>query len=513
MNKSLKLLFLIITFSALLGGAALRVASFGWNDRLQGDVNLFALTAREFVLNGDLYYPMKYEYSEFTEYRVLRSPASQHPPLWPYVAGLLGRLLSTEDTFSVLKMMSEVVGILLIVGVAYFGIHGGRIDEILISISGIALSPLLVDFSANGSSYILSALMIVLAVILLRVFDHQKLAHYVLSGVLCGIGLQVHSAMVFLPLVFFVFWLWERSQVKWYGVIAFVLTGLLTITPWMVWNWLHFGKPFYSYSTYHLLGKLGLAHTGLYNGVITTRITGSVNEKVLRLYVSLVGKNAVVFLMRYLLEVGPFCLVLATIGCIRLFKHKRRDAVAFILPYLFYVIIILLWGTSRHRFLVPALPAAYIAASVGFVGLYHYSYSKHPMLKLLGIICLIGTLAWGVPSFLEKPPTRYTLNDDRYALQYDKMLPLARELKNLEPGVVLGYTGLLDGGIETVYWHKLPYVCGRGLEMHEIQKLVHDFGIRYVWTDQVTKHQIESSFPKAALILSNDLYCVFEISE
>jgi hypothetical protein len=93
------------------------------------------------------------------------------------------------------------------------------------------------------------------------------------------------------------------------------------------------------------------------------------------------------------------------------------------------------------------------------------------------------------------------------------MLPLARELKNLEPGVVLGYTGLLDGGIETVYWHKLPYVCGRGLEMHEIQKLVHDFGIRYVWTDQVTKHQIESSFPKAALILSNDLYCVFEISE
>ena len=77
----------------LLAGVALRVASFAWNQRLQGDVNLFLLTAREFVQHDRLYYPLKWEFSDHVAYKALVCLSSQHPPLWPFAAGILGKIL------------------------------------------------------------------------------------------------------------------------------------------------------------------------------------------------------------------------------------------------------------------------------------------------------------------------------------------------------------------------------------------------------------------------------------
>ncbi len=53
-DRRLARVLLIIALIALVTGIILRIASFGWNDRLQGDVNLFALTAREFVFHKRL---------------------------------------------------------------------------------------------------------------------------------------------------------------------------------------------------------------------------------------------------------------------------------------------------------------------------------------------------------------------------------------------------------------------------------------------------------------------------
>lgn len=510
-SKRSRLALLALAGITVLAGIALRLVSFGWNDRLHGDVNLFALTAREFVLHDRLYYPMKFEYSDFVEYRVLQSPASQHPPLWPLLGGLLAKVLTTEDTFKTLKILCEVVGILLIVIGACFGLRAGRIREAIIIGAIVALSPMLVDFSANGSSYILSALILVLAVLLLGSFDHDRLYHYAFGGILCGIGILVHSALACLPLAFIGFWLWDRSQVKWRGVVAFAAAGLVTISPWLLWNYLHFGRPLYSYSTNFLLGKLGLAHTGIYDDVITTRMTGSVDGSVPRAYMERVLITAHDFGLAYWLVVGPFCLILAATGCVSMFRRSIREAVSFALPFLFYVIVVVLWATFKFRFLVPTLLAAYIAAAVGFVKLWE---GNHVALRLLGVVCLVGTLAWGVPRFFDATPTMYYSDDDLHAHLYGRMLSLVDELKDQEPGVVLGVAPSLDGGFETVYWLGWPFVYGRGLDVPVVQKLVDDFGVRYIWSDQATTIMIESTLstlPNARRILSNDAYQVFEL--
>jgi hypothetical protein len=509
MNRYPSKSLLIVTFFVLVAGSVLRVASFHWNDRLQGDVNLFALAAREFVNHSRLYYPMKIEYSDHVEYQALQAPASYHPPLWSFVCGLLGKVFHTDDTFFILKVMCEIVGIFLIVMIVYVGLRTGWPNESLVAACFVALSPMLVDFSANGSFYMLSATMVILALTLIEHFHYQRITDYVLAGVLCGIGLQAHMTMVCIFVAFCIFWIREHSQLRWRGVLAFVFAGFLVLAPWMSWNLRHFGEPFYLYSSYDLLKALGLARIGIYGDVITTRITGAVDLALVKRYISSVIECSLAFLRSYGLEIGPFCFILAWVGCFALFQNDQRKGRALVLTSVLYTATFcgLHSFKYQYRFLVPVLPVTYIAAAFGFVKL----YDRRPFWNWIGWICLAGTILWGIQGFSEQPPTRYYQNDSEHAANYEKMLPLARELGRLEPGVVLGCSRSLDGGFETVYWHCFPFVYGRGREKDEVQKLVHDFDVRYIWTDQQRLDKVESQLPRARIVLNNEFYYVLEI--
>ena len=514
MNRHPSNALLIIAIFAVIAGTILRITSFSWNGRLQGDVNLFALTAREFVLHDRLYYPMKFEYSDNVEYKVLKSPASQHPPLWPLTCGLLGKIFQTDATFSTLKIMCEIAGAFLIALVVYVGVCTGWPSEALVTISCVSLSSMLVDFSANGSSYILSGVIMILAAILMEHFRYQRIIDYVLAGILCGISLQIHSMMICIAAAFFVFWLWERSRVRWKGVLSFILAGLLILAPWIFWNLVHFGKPFYSYSVYYFLKQLNLAQQGIYGDVITTRIVRTVSISTVKSYISLVANSARSFSFFYLLEIGPFCSALALVGCFRLFRRDRRKALAFFLPFVLYTIVILLWGSFKYRFLVPILPITYVASAFGLMDLFVELDRRSTFRKLAGWICIIGTIFWGALGFFEQTPTRYYWNDGYHAAYYEKMLPLAKELGQRETGVLLGYSLSLDGGFETIYWHRFPFVYGRGFNrVEELRKLVHDFQVRYIWADEATVHQVESYLPEARIILRNESYYIFEVSK
>jgi hypothetical protein len=491
----------------LLAGVVLRVASFTWNTRLQGDVNLFALTAREFVQHDRLYYPMKYEFSDHVPYKTLASPASQHPPLWSFAAGLLGKILHTEDTFPLLKLLSEVNGIGLLVLVAYIGWRRKQPVATLIAVTLLTLSPVLVDYSANGSPYILSATLLVLAALLMALYRPQRLADHVLAGVLCGLALQVHSVMILLPAAFLIFWWRVDGRLPWRGVIVSALAGVVTLLPWMLWNYFYFGRPFYSYSTYHFLKQFGLARVAMFDNVITTHIVRSPDMSFLGDYLRAVRDTVLVSAQNYYAEIGPFGLVLLAVGWVGLFRYQRRVALASFLPFLFYTLTVFLWATAHHRFLVPIIPLTYLVAAVGFVFL---RKDRLPW-RVLGWICLAGTIAWTVVGYRDQPPTRYYQYDAEWAATYAKMLPLAQELGERERGVVLSYAYILDGGIETVYWDRQPFVYGRELPPEALSKVIEDFGVRYLWTQADMSEDLLTRFPRAREILVNDVFHVLEL--
>jgi hypothetical protein len=339
-------------------------------------------------------------------------------------------------------------------------------------------------------------------------YQPHRLADHVLAGVLCGLALQVHSVMILPPAAFLIFWWRVDGRLPWRGIIVSAFAGLLTLLPWMLWNYFYFGRPFYSYSTYHFLKQFGLARMAMFDNVITTHIVRSPDMSFLGDYLRAVRDTVRESAQDYYAEIGPFGLVLMTVGWVGLFRYQRRVALASFLPFLFYTLTVFLWATARHRFLVPIIPLTYLVAAAGFV----FLCKDHLPWRVLGWICLAGTVVWSLASYRDQPLTRYNYPYDAdRAASYAKMLPLARELDKLDRGVVLSYASLLDGGIETVYWQRQPFVYGRELPLEVLDKITEDFGIRYVWTDPSTYEKVPARFPRARVILSNDIFHVFEL--
>jgi hypothetical protein len=84
----------------------------------------------------------------------------------------------------------------------------------------------------------------------------------------------------------------------------------------------------------------------------------------------------------------------------------------------------------------------------------------------------------------------------------------------MEEGVVLGYSLTLDGGFETIYWNRFPFVYGRGFD-HEniVRKLVQDFNVRYIWADTFTIERTRTFFPQAETMLENESYFVLKLTQ
>ncbi len=473
---------------------------------------------------------MKYEFSDQVAYLTLHTPASQHPPLWPVLAGVLAKITANDDTFSILKLLSEITGLLLI-GVTALVIkrasdEGGFFDipianTTIVAVSLVCFSAVLIDFSANGSPYILMALWLVLSSGLLQCFNPQKSSHIIAAGILCALGFLMHSALALLPVGFLYVILKNKTpdhlqaaqptyrNSRLWQIFLFLLVISLGLTPWFVWNVHHFGRVLYSYSSYYLLDQLGLVRTGIYNDIITSRLVTTLPIfQIFQSYFWLVTKSIYAFCREFIFVVGPFGLILFLVGFYQGVKVNKGKTFDLLLPSALYWGAIILWATYKFRFLIPLIPAFSIFTALGFVRL----YSQGKIWRWVAGLCLGGTLAWFLlPIFQGSRTLYYGQESQAHDIQYAEMQPLASSLATWPPGVVLGYAQSLDGGIETVYWHGLPFVAGRGLGELEIKKLVADFDIRYIWVDATTLPSMQAWFPSVKLIDQSGEFAIFEL--
>lgn len=494
----------------------LRVASLHWNDRLQGDVNLFALAARELVTTGALVYPMHYDYGPTVDALALTTPATQHPPAWSFSAALISRSLGTQDTFATLKGLSFAFGLLLL-GLAW-GLTVNTVGrrEAAVGLLLMAASPLLVDYSGNGSMYGAVAVALLTATWLLCCFPDKRPWIAAASGALASLAVQIHGVALMLPVVLGVGWLRLRA---WHALLLFIVCGSLTAVPFLWWNLSNFGRPFYSIAPQYFAMKLGMLREGFVNGhVVIVDIPVQAVVAVER-YVAIVLENTMRFLKGSFDELGPFCLLLCLIGLRATWRRHPTVVRAALAIYGACLATMIFWGAFRMtRFLVPLLPPFYLLAATGALELWQRGQGRmHEWQASLAVVLVLGTLGWGVPLYLEGPPTRYYVWDTRHADDYQKMRELAQQLKTLRPSPVLGYATSLDGGIETLYFHRLPFVRGRlfvgdgGLEAAAVQALIRDFSIRYIWTDSEMLARAQSIFPHAKLRLHNERYFVLEL--
>ncbi len=493
----------------LVVGSALRIWAVAWNDRLQGDVNLFALSARELAEAGTLRYPMKYEYSDAVAYCAPYSTASQHPPLFPFAAGILARGAGTDETFSALKLLSLAGGLTLLASVARRALSGTSAGA-LSTLAFVGLSPTLVDFSGNGSPYVWAAWLLLASTEVVRRTDRLGVRGGAWAGLLAGIAPQIHSALAAIPVGLVVVGWLDRRRLSPRAVASFFGAAGAAGVPYFAWNLFHFGRPLYSYSPHVLWTNLGVAQEGVWGDVVTWRWVDFDATEVVRRITVQVGLDALEMMRAIPLDGSVAALALAVLGGGVLLRRAPRRAGLCAVPILLYLALVLPLP-YRDRFGVPILVLAYVAAGAAVDA--SRGIARRGAFGLVAI-----TLAWMLTGYFEDPRTRYYEDDGARRDAHARMRPVAERFARLPSGPTLGFSTTLTNGIEGVYYHRHPLVRGRSHGPPRepspgelARKLVRDFGVRYVWTDAFGRAEVEASFPAAREVVGNGAYFVFEL--
>lgn len=493
-------------------GIILRIASIFWNDRLLGDVNLFALTAKEYSESGKLYYPIKYDFSLLTQWGEFKTPQSQHPPLWSFLAGVLGHSFGINNSYGILQMLSLCSQFLLMWVVYKVCMHFGR-NCVIFVVSAIAISPMMIDFAGNGSQYTLGAGFMFMACLVLLGVVKGSYIRLFFGGILCGLAFCTHGTFVLniLAVLVVAIILGESFQEKLLFSIFCILGFLLALTPMLAFRLEHFGSIFHNLNSIYLGGVLGkLKLTDSKEGIFWMLDDEWFLSDVLN-YAQNCLKVWSKFLVSLLWEWGPFSAFLAMF-CF-LIKRSRSHIIVFLF-FASVMVPILLWPGFKTRFLLPLLPIFLLYSYLGFEAV----KTRFPKFLKIGKICRWGVPVWFGISWIcsiavTGSPSRYYTFDLKHKKDYEEMLDLTRQMNAIEKATLIGSAKSLDGGVEGVYYHEFPYVHARGFDWALIQRIRRDYNAQYFWTDEIMLPKYEKNLKEMELLLQSGKFRLYRFEK
>ena len=355
-----------------------RLAAVHYNVWPHGDVLLDAAVTDALATRGELKVPIV----DVRFYPIGRFgfgyPPDQHPPLWSLL-GLLPRLV-WPSSYEALKLLSLAAGLLLVpavylVGRDLFGRGAGLFAAAL-----CACSYLMIDFSGNGSLWSLLALLYVLFIWRLTSGSLGDWRNAVLLGLVMGTAYLTNYPAVVLPATLLVvvvgWWMAARRGVPNCktelafptahmrgALLAFALAGLLTL-PWLGFNLATFGNPVWSQPLQRQLGGGDKqVEVVLQDGEVVKRLlpdADPLRDRPRSTVVNLYGNLG--FLIRQSFVLLPFAGGFALAGLLALGLSAARGRAGPALPLvvltLTHGLLILLWPTTKFRYLVPLFPLA-----------------------------------------------------------------------------------------------------------------------------------------------------------
>jgi hypothetical protein len=291
--------------------------------------------------------------------------ADQHPPLWPLVGAALGAL--PGSAFLGLKLASLLAGLLLLrvtwrtADRLVEGLHGPPQHLPALATALVALSFLMIEFSADGALYGAQALLVLLLVERLAAARPGVLV----PGLLVGAAwLLNHQAAVLLPVPALVLACGEAPGRRARGALqglAIAGVACLVVAPWWWRNAQVFGDPFFSTNGFYALSKAGVEPAlTIEGGQPVARFPDVPLWRVLLeggkawlpanvLYVALAGLLLWPGMLGLLLAGAPALLAAA-------WRGRDRRLLALLICAAVQLAIVLIWPFTKLRYLVPLTP-------------------------------------------------------------------------------------------------------------------------------------------------------------
>lgn len=494
----------------LLLGVGLRLHAFQANTRAYGDVNTIRSSARQYTLTGIVQYPWKLERFESTLDDPLATPAYMHGPTLPFLAGTLSRLLGI-DTFTSLKSLTLIAGIAMVILSYWLGTRVHSSLAGLLAMLCVSTSPVLVDFSANGSPYIIAATLMLLADNLLVSFNPQRLRDYAGLGVICCLAFLSLQAMLALTAAILLIGLIFIRRLRVWGIIIFVGTWLLCYIPALMWYITYFNRPFISQQTNYIATELALM--GTERAAFINQPLTLFSEPLFSRYIDVMWSRFLVYLenLTFELSLPVLYLAIASVFITLIFPRLRK-----IMGYVGVTRLVYLAFTSaglallHMRFLVPVVSGILVLVPVIWVSI----SSKRPRF-LMGILSFIVVLyaGWSIWSYLtlDTPPTRYYRDESSINLEYDASQDIGKQLSVYPIGNVVG----CEDARRAIY-HTLArlVITQCDPDLPRIQQILENttLNVRYGIYQIEVIQRLQAEFPNAKIITQNTVLGVLDFT-
>jgi 4-amino-4-deoxy-L-arabinose transferase-like glycosyltransferase len=529
-------------------GAAWRLAAFAFNDWPHGDVVLDAAVAESVATRGALLVPIV----DVRYYPIDRFgfgyPLDQHPPLWPLLGAALVPLVG--DGYVALKLVSLLIGAVLI-PVAYLACRPLIGQGPALLTAGLAAGSYpLVDFSGNGSLWVLLALLYLLFIWRVGVWGLDDRRNAALVGLVMGVAYLANYPAVTLPASLVAIHLMRSGRSAFRrealaGPALSLAVMLAVIAPWLAHNSILFGNPFWSQPFERTLagGSRQVEYVIAGDEVIKRNVPSAegalpaLRARAVDLY------GNVGFVARQLLVLTPVLsgLFLAGVGCWLLGAGYRvlgagapaesrhpahsiqartpepetptpntQPLSALVILCLVHVALVLWWPTTKFRYLVPLMPLV-LAIGSWFLWELKGPVQRGLLVTVTAGLCLFANL-W---TFMEIPSHTYYydggLVQDNFGGQGETaFVEDARRLRAAADAIAARGPGpILGEHILYSFTHQPLVVNSTAYPPEVVAHLVRKYGIRYIVAERAQSGTY--AFLGPTELWADDRYAVLEL--
>jgi len=499
-------------------GTIFRFMAWNFNDIPHGDIHLDYAAAWGFVKYHKLVLPFiapRYNAVKQFEYYY---PLDQHMPLWPLLGGIT-TLLNGYNVYSNFKILTLIFGTMLI-PCSYWAFRKTFGDKsALLASTFIAFSYILIDYSGNGSLYILHALLFVLIILFV---DTSKMGNSIIIGGLIGfaylLNYQAIITLIAMVIIYIFRYAFDKHKIKnVYTLVLSMMTLIILITPWFIRNYLVFDDPFYNVNIEYLKTKLDItSELVISNGVIKSVIsTDNIHIKniISKIFVW-ASRNLLYFIGRIALLV-PIVSIFVPFGIISIIQSKKckklNDATLLIVALFgLHLLISCLWPVFKFRYFVPILP---LTIGLGSYGIFVVEL-KEKTRRTIIILSVVALIVIGIITYIRVPThTSYYDNNDLYHYrvgeadwQQDEraLIDTAENLDKHTDNVIIA-------PIPLFFYAGRPIVLATGVSNPDILKYFIDkYNINQI-VDRVDRVHFYDAFLDLEIYYSNDHYVLLTV--